>query len=141
LNSLRAGTIINAVVRSSGGIGSIAAGSITGSTIFAGLAGAASAGALPADKSAFATPAAIGSITLKSKSSPQFTNSVIAATTLGRVNLGVVEVNNSGTAFGLAADVVGSLLATTTAGAPIRGLRLTEPGQSIDQTDFEVRVL
>jgi hypothetical protein len=57
------------------------------------------------------------------------------------MNLGVVAVNNSGTAFGLAADAVGSLLATAADGAPIRGSGLTDPGQSITQTDFNVRVL
>jgi hypothetical protein len=141
LNSLHAGTVANAVIRSGGGIGSIVAGSITGSTIFAGLADTAAAGALPTDKSVFSAPVAIGSVSLKSKTPPQFTNSVIAAATLGKMNLGVVAVNNSGTAFGLAADAVGSVLATAADGAPIRGSGLTDPGQSITQTDFNVRVL
>jgi hypothetical protein len=141
LKTLRAGTVANAVIRSGGGIGSIVANSITGTTIFAGMAGTAAAGALPIDKSAFATPAAIGTVTLRGKTQSQFASSVIAATTLGRLNLGVVSAENSGTAFGVAADAISSLLATPGGGTPVRVARLTEPGQSIDQSDFEVRVL
>jgi hypothetical protein len=136
LKSLKAGTITNCVIRSTNDIGSVSANSISGSTIFAGVATTTAAGSLPADATAFPTSASVKSVSVKSTS-----NSFIAAKSLGDMSLGAVQVDNAGVPFGLAADAIFSLLATGANGAPIRGARLTDPSQTLTQGDFKAQVV
>ena len=69
---------------------------------------------------------------------PTFAATNIAAATLGKMTLGTVNVSNGGTPFGLAAQSIQVLSAT--AGSAIRSSRLDDPSQSLDLTDFKVRV-
>ena len=90
----------------------------------------------------FASASSIRGVTVRNRgTTPGFANSDVAASALGRMNLGLVQVDNAGVPFGLAADTIQSLSAVGAGGAPIRTAVLTDPGQSIDQTDFKVRVL
>ena len=82
------------------------------------------------------------SVTLRGPATqPLFADSVVAASTLARVNLGVVNVVNGGTPMGLAAQTIGSLsFVRADTAAPVRAARLTEPSQTLDVVDFEARV-
>jgi peptidyl-prolyl cis-trans isomerase A (cyclophilin A) len=140
LNTLRAGSIDQAVIRAVSTIGSVLTGSINQSTIFAGLPSDAPPKTLPAASADLGTGSIRSFAIVGRSTTPQFVGSNIAASSLGRMNLGTVQENHSGAAFGLAASTVASLSALTSAGQPIRAARLTDPSVSIDQGDFEVRV-
>jgi cyclophilin family peptidyl-prolyl cis-trans isomerase len=139
IHTLRAGSITNAAIRAESFIGSILTGSVTGSTIYAGF-GNLPAGGMPSLADSM-KPGAIRSLVVRGRSTtPQFVNSVIAASSLGRMSLGTVQENNPATVFGLSADSIASVGAITSGGQVIRAARLTDPSESIDQADFEVRV-
>ena len=142
LNSLSStGAITNSLIRSAANIGTVTAGSISGSSIYAGVS-ATTGGFLPTAVGDFASTSSIRGVTVRNRgTTPGFANSDVAASALGRMNLGLVQVDNAGVPFGLAADTIQSLSAVGAGGAPIRTAVLTDPGQSIDQTDFKVRVL
>ena len=132
------GAITGTTVRATGDIGAVMAASIVNSTIFAGVT--SDPLVLPTSAAAFTAPSTIRNVTIRNRTTePTFVGSTIAASAIGRAVLGVVNVSNAGTPFGLAAQSIGSLSATAGA-TPIRAARLTEPSQSIASTDFEVRV-
>jgi hypothetical protein len=137
------GAITDSAVRSRN-IGAVSAASMTNSVLFAGVAnpgGAGGALALPSSAAALVPPGGIRSVTLRARGAASFVNSNIAAATLGRINLGTVHVTTGGTPFGLAADTIASVSGTRDdTGEPARAARLTEPADSIDLGDFEVRV-
>jgi hypothetical protein len=139
LNRLSArGAMIDTNVRSAGDIGTVSAASMTNCIIYAGMQGGRPQ--LPDSAADFASGATIRNVTIRNRiPAPAFNDSNIAAATLGRINLGAVQVTNGGTAFGLAAQTLNSLSATNN-GTPIRAAQLTEPTQSLDFTDFEVRI-
>lgn len=143
INRLRArGAITGTNIRSTADIGTVSAASMSNSIIFAGVGtgGGGGNGALPASAAEFVNAAAIRNVTVRNRSgTPAFVDSSIAASTLGRMSLGAVQVANGGDPFGLAANEVRSVSALNGA-TPIRGARLTEPAQSLDLTDFEVRI-
>ena len=134
------GAISNANIRADSNIGTVTAGSITGSRIYAGVTNQGGQGgrALPADTTRFASASTIRGVGVRGRGT--FADTNIAAATLGRMSLGAVNVLNGGTPFGLAALEVRSVNALGLNGNPIRGARLTEPTQSIKDGDFEVRV-
>jgi len=137
------GAVTNADIRANSNIGTVSAASMTGSTIFAGVnAGGGGGGRnLPTAATAFVSAASIRNVTIRNRgTTPAFIDTNIAASDLGRMNLGAVQVSNSGRAFGLAAQTVRSVSALGANATPIRGTQLTEPTESIDATDFEVRV-
>jgi hypothetical protein len=142
LNSLSStGAITNSLIRSAANIGTVTAGSISGSSIYAGVS-ATTGGFLPTAVGDFASASSIRGVTVRNRgTTPGFANSDVAASALGRMNLGLVQVDNAGVPFGLAADTIQSLSAVGAGGAPIRRGVLTDASQSIDQTDFKVRVL
>jgi cyclophilin family peptidyl-prolyl cis-trans isomerase len=142
LNSLSSsGAITNSLIRSAANIGTVTAGAISGSSIYAGVS-ATTGGFLPTAVGDFASASSIRGVTVRNRgTTPGFANSDVAASALGRMNLGLVQVDNAGVPFGLAADTIQSLSAVGAGGAPLRTGVLTDAGQSIDQTDFEVRVL
>jgi hypothetical protein len=116
----------------------VTAASITGSRIYAGIQGGNPA--LPNSATAFDGVSTIRNVTIRNRlPAAAFVDSNIAASTLGKINLGAVQVNNGGNAFGLAAQTINSFSATN-AGTPMRGAHLTEPTQSLDFTDFHVRI-
>lgn len=108
------GAITNSTVHSTGNIGSVAASTLTGSTIFAGVATLPGGQALPAAASDFAASASISSLRTKT-----FTNSDVAAQTLGRFTLGQVTTANGGTPFGIAGHTIQALTAAS-AGKTLR---------------------
>lgn len=141
LRSLNArGAISGSNLRADAGeIGSVVAGSISNSTIYAGVAPGEGAG-LPDAPTDFIAPATIRSVTVRNRTGPSFVGSDIAAQTLGTMNLGVIQTANGGVPFGLAAGSIASVTAADAAGARIRHARLDEPGESQASADFKVRV-
>ena len=139
IDALRAGSITNAAIRADSFIRSVLTGSVTGSTIYAGF-GNLAAGGMPSLADSM-KPGSIRSLVVRGRSTtPQFVDSVIAASSLGRMSLGTVQETNADTAFGLSADSIASVGAITSGGQAIRAARLTDPSDNIDQADFEVRV-
>ena len=134
------GAISGTDVRANADVGSVSAGSITGSTIYGGVN--APGGALPTGAAAFTSAATIKNVTIGTRggTTPTFIDSNIAASTLGRINLGAVQVSNAGEPFGLAAQTLRSLSVIGAAGQPVREANLTEPADSIVQTDFAIRI-
>ena len=136
-------TLANSVVHSAGNVGPVAASTIMGSTIFAGVADLPEGQSLPAAAGDFAAPATITSVRSKA-----FSNSDIAAQTLGRLTLGTVTTANAGTAFGVAAHTITAL----TAASGGKTLRLKNVASQADVTaaltasgfapgDFLVRII
>ena len=133
------GAITNSAIRSSHDLGNINAGGITGSTIYAGVVPPAGT-LLPTDPAAFVTPATIRGVNIRTRGAPGFSKSAIAASTLGRMNLGLVNTENGGVPFGLAGQTIASVNATGSAGNSVRRSRLTEPADSLTFGDFNVLV-
>jgi hypothetical protein len=99
-----AGTTINA----GGNVGSVNAGSMTDSFLYAGLV-ASPSGAFPSVTTDFRNTATIFAVNLRKGASASFSNSVIAGYNVNAVNLGTVSQNNGGNAFGVAAHDVMSV--------------------------------
>ena len=133
------GTILFSRIQATNGIGSVTAGAINGSTIYAGLT--TDGGVLPTTQADLNPGASsIKSVTVRgSGGAPTFVNSNIAARTVGKLNLGVIQVGNGAVPFGVAGDTIASISGTGTSG--IRLSRLSEPSQSTTQEDFTVNVL
>jgi subtilisin family serine protease len=130
----KVGTLNGADIRADNSIGTVAAGQMLNSRVFAGVAPTVSA--LPASLADFANAAAtIKAVTVKGT----FAGSLVAAPTIGKAALGVVATGNGGNVFGLAADRAKSVSALT----PTQRLRLSRldaPEQSTQEGDFVVRV-
>ena len=134
------GAITNALIQSSADIGTVTAGAINGSSIYAGVV-ANDGGFLPTGLGNFTSASTIRGVTVRNTGTTAgFVNSDIAAAVLGRMSLGVIQTDNAGVPFGLAATAIASLTGVGAGGTPVRLARLTEPGQSVDQGDFEARV-
>lgn len=130
------GSLNGSDVRAASGIGTITAGAMTNSRVFAGVQGGVST--LPTSSADFANPAAsIRSLSVKRL----FSNSLVAAPTIRRASLGnVSSPANNGTAFGVAAQRIQSVSATTPSGR-VRAARLDDPAGSVIEGDFNVRLL
>jgi hypothetical protein len=131
----RFGSLVGSDVLAANDIGTITAGAVSDSRVFAGVQPAVTT--LPAAATDFANPA--GFIRSVSVRGP-FSNSLVAAPTVGRASQGVVSVNNGGAAFGVAADRLQALSATTPSGHR-RLARLDDPASSIVEGDFNVRLV
>jgi hypothetical protein len=132
------GAISGANIRANADIGTVSAASIIGSTIYAGVTSPGNN--LPATAAAFVNAATIRNVTIRNRTTtPAFADSNIAASTIGRANLGLVQIANAAEEFGLAAQTVRSLsaVAGTTA---VRESQMDEPAESLDLTDFDVRI-
>jgi hypothetical protein len=145
LNRLNArGAITGTRIQSNADIGTVSAASMTGSSIFAGMANGGGGGAarnLPTDVSAFVTQATIRGVTIRTRGTPSYVGSNIAASTLGRMNLGTIQVANGGTPYGLAAQTIQSLSGQRNdTGETRHAVRLTEPTDTISVGDFVARV-
>lgn len=120
-NVLAAGTIDLAALHVSGGInmstisaagniGLVSAGTISGSNVYAGVGTISGGGNLPALSSDFAASASIGAVTLHPpRKTIAFTNSAIAARSLGNLSLASTAVNNGGFPFGIAGATLAKL--------------------------------
>ena len=140
------GAIAGTRVRSGADIGSVSAASITGSSVFAGVAnggggGGGAARSLPADASAFVSPATIKGVAIRTRGTPSFVGSNIAASTLGRINGGTIQVDNGGAPYGLAAQTILSLSGQRNDTGETRHVAgLTDPSDTIIVGDFQARV-
>jgi hypothetical protein len=141
LGSLNAkGAISNTNIRAAGAdIGAVSALSIANSTLYAGVNPAEGA-ALPDAATDFVAPATIRTETVRNRAAASFVNSDIAARTLGRMNLGVINTANGGVPFGIAAETIASVSAADAAGARLRYARLDDAADSKESADFNVRV-
>lgn len=97
-----AGTMNNVNVRSQAGLGTITAGRILNSNIFAGVDNAVTQ--LPTNANDFSAIAAIKSVKLKGVAGETIwlQNSSIAAADLGKVSVGFAQTDNAGVPFGIA---------------------------------------
>jgi peptidyl-prolyl cis-trans isomerase A (cyclophilin A) len=123
------GAATNSIIRAAGNITSVTAASFASTTIYAGVADSVNAVTLPAQASDFASAASIGSVTSKSTSA----DANIAASQLGKLNLGTVTTANNGTPFGVAADKITSVTATI-GGTKANLKKLDNPQDATDQT-------
>jgi hypothetical protein len=133
------GAMTGSDVRATGNIGTVRAGSMRDSRVFAGVRSAVTT--LPDSADDFAAPATIRSVTVSGRTAGSFSNTLIAASEIGRASLGAVATANNGTPFGVAADRIASVSATGATGDRIRLRALDEPGESITEGDFVLRVL
>lgn len=99
------GAATNLTVNSAGNVAAVTALSMNGTKIEAGSP-TLDAGGIP---TAFASS---GTITAVNVGRGGFSNSIIGAPALGRLNLGAITSTNGGTPFGIAASSIASLLAT-----------------------------
>lgn len=107
-----AGAMNNTTIKSSGNVGSIVAGSMTNSTIFAGVTG----NNLPTSAAGFSSQATINSLSLtRPVNGASFVNSKVSSYILGRVALGSMQLYNNGNPFGVAAGYIRSLTASDSA--------------------------
>ncbi len=133
------GSITNSRIQATNGIGAVTAGAINGSTIYAGLT--TDGGVLPTSQGDLNPgPSDIKSVTVRGAGgAPSFVNSNMAARTIGKLNLGVIQPGNGGVPFGVAGDTIAAV--TGTGSSPIRLSKLSEPAQSQTDQDFLVMVL
>lgn len=116
------GSILNSTLLADGSLGAITAGAISGSRIFAAFGNADST--LPANVAELGSldaPATIASLMIKggtgaAASNPSFTNSFIAAATISKISLKIVDGSAPAT-FGIAAHTLGTF--TRTGGTPL----------------------
>lgn len=127
-------------IRSEGDITSVTAAAIGGVSVFAGLP--VDATALPTTIDDFPNPTAtIRSFTVKAKFTGAFTAGQIAAPSIGKASLGNVLTDNGGTAFGVAADNIGSISGIYDGSEKFKLKKLGDPSQSVTRNDLVIRVL
>ena len=102
---------------------------LTSDTIFAGVA--ATATALPAASTDFTNAAIISSVKVKTGTA----DTRIAATNLGKITLGTVQINNGGTPFGLAADKIAAVSGSTGPGVKFSLKKLDTPADFTKQAN------
>ncbi|HEX4794213.1 MAG TPA: Ig-like domain-containing protein [Humisphaera sp.] len=104
------GSLTNTTVHSAGGIGGVSVGGIFSSKIFAGVASLPGSQVLPQTAADFVAAVAIGSLKVHHVvGTATFVDSSIAASIITRADLGGVQLANSGTPFGVAAQSIKSL--------------------------------
>ena len=119
------GAITDSRISAAGNLGSIKAASLVGSEIYAGIAGTDRFPSVAAD---FANEAFLAKLTLKAPlGTAAFDNSVVAANNMGRISLGLIDTDNGGVPFGVAADVIAGLSGTNAAGQRLTLTRLDDP--------------
>jgi hypothetical protein len=131
----KVGSLAGSDVRAANAIGTMTAGAARDSRIFSGVASGFTT--LPDSADDFSNPAAvIRGVSVKGA----FSNTLVAAPTIGRASLGQVAPANGGSVFGVAADRVQTVAAVTPSGV-IRRARLDDPAGSVLEQDFAVRVI
>jgi hypothetical protein len=134
------GTMAGSSIRAERDIGSVKARAIRDSRVYAGVRD--DVDALPDAADDFADPsAAIKSVSVTGKSSGAFGNTLIAAPAIGKLSLGPVSTDNGGTTFGVAADAVSTLTGRAGGRGRLKLKGLSEPGDSIVEGDFLIRLL
>ena len=149
LATLTAGHITGTTINAAGNLGSIAAATLTNSSIEAGVGILPSGQALPAFPGDFTTQSTIASVTLK-KGPAAFAGSDIAAATIKRLSLATVQFGNNGSPFGVAAVDIGSITAVNpTTGKSFTFRKLTSEdivtadlsAKGISPQDFVLRIV
>ncbi len=97
------GTVSSSQIRAAGSIGTVTAGSLSGSLLFAGVIGSVTA--LPDATSDFISPASISRLTVRGS----FAASDVAANSLGKIVIHSIASGNGGTPFGLATRSLSSI--------------------------------
>ena len=135
------GELVGADVRSASSIGKITAAAIRNSRIFAGVADSRST--LPGSASDFVNAAAsIAAVSVKSRIGSAFSNTLIAAPTIGKLSLGAIDTANNGAPFGVAADRIGSVAGIAVGGVgALKRSKLNDPTGSLADGDFVVRLI
>ena len=135
---LAAGAVDNTVIDTTGSIGTISASALEDSQIYAGIGASGAAAPFPPVSSAFAAMARISTIQLR-KMNGVFsdTNSSIAASQIGQLNLGRVQFANGGTPFGVQAVSIKSLTAAGPSTSAFTFRNLTS--QAIVSADFAAK--
>ncbi len=132
------GTLRNSEIRSAGSIGAFTAAASAASKIFAGAR--SDLDVLPGSTSDFSDLSAqIKSISFKSKAAGAFSNTLIAAPTIGKVSLGAVQTSNGGTPFGVSGHFIKSFSAN--ANGSLKQANLSDPSASLQVEDFFVRLV
>jgi peptidyl-prolyl cis-trans isomerase A (cyclophilin A) len=155
LNQIKVGgAITNEVISSVGNMGTLTAASLTGSAIYAGVVAAdVTTPVVPTTTSDFVTDvtARIKAVRLSNGTSTAFSNSKIAAETLGELSLGVINTSNGGVAEGLSGETLTAVNATLSNG-PVLKLRHSQltnqtallaylASKSITMDDFVINVI
>lgn len=151
LRSLHAGSILNTRIHATGSIGAIATGQMTGDRIYAGVGALGGGQTLPASASDFAAADSISAIRVtRGRSAATFSDTAIAASSIGNANLGSVAMSNGGVIFGVAAQSARNVSGFDSASGKAFHLRnLVAPvdtaalltQQGITPQDFVVRIL
>ena len=132
------GAVSGAAIRSDSSIAGLTVGSITDSLVFAGVAGSV----LPDSSDDFTSPGEIKTFTVRGRTAGSFSDTLIAAATLGKVGLGgPVATANGGQTFGVAGNTIKSVSGSTDAGDSLRRSNLDDPAGSFAAVDFVLRVL
>ncbi|MDB5296495.1 MAG: hypothetical protein JWO31_2478 [Phycisphaerales bacterium] len=130
---------LNGDVRSAGGIVTVTARTMGPVVVFAGVTDTVTA--LPASAADFVNPAAVlGLVTVKGRFAGAFAGTSVAAPTIGRVALGGIDTSNDEVAFGVAADDIALVTGRFEGAGTFRFKALTDPTQSVDRGDLEVRI-
>jgi hypothetical protein len=116
------GQTTNSSITAAGNIASISTGSISGSSIDAGINNGTT---LPTTAADFASNASITSIAVTGRGAT-FSDSDIAAATLGSLSLGEIITASSETRFGIAADTIRAIALTLDSGGGPLHLNATE---------------
>jgi hypothetical protein len=128
------GALAGSSIRTAGNVGKVTAAGMSGSQILAGVNGTA----LPQTAGDFANAgASIAGVTIKGT----FSDSIVAAPSIGKAALGTVQTANNAATFGVAADNVKSLTATAGTLGGVRLSKLGDPSGSTTEQDFVVRIL
>ena len=137
-NLLVGGELNGVILDSNGTINSITVGSVNGSQIFAGVGTLPPSQPLPASASDFSASADIKSLRVKAS----FSNSDIAAQSLGHLSLGKVQTSNGGASFGIAAHTIATVSGfDQNTSSKISLKNLTSSAASTSFEDFVIRLL
>jgi hypothetical protein len=131
------GALSGAAIRSEQVIAGLTVGSITDSLVFAGITGTA----LPDSIDDFNPAGEIKAFSVKSKVAGAFSDTLIAAATVGKAALSAIASANAGSPFGLAALSAKSVTGATDVGGPFKKSNVTDPAASIIAGDFALRLL
>jgi hypothetical protein len=143
------GAIASTTINAGGNIGSITAGRLSDSFVYAGLV-ASPSGPFPSATTDFRNTATISSVSLKKSASASFSNSVIAAYNINSASLGTVSQTNQGTPFGLAAhDVLSVTIKDLGTGKVVHAANPPTTttfdnilvSKGVTPADFEVRIV
>jgi hypothetical protein len=140
-----AGDLANAVVRAASSVKSMAANRMSGTSVLVGMSDQTPADMAPTDGSLFTNKSAtLSSLKITDRTQASFVDSVIAAWSIGKASLGLVQADNGGSAFGVAANAVKSLTGSVQNGDVIP-LKLSNlqgvPEVVMSEEDFNVRLV